>query len=245
MEDVNIDDSIELSTRESIREFLSSQNQVNLDKNIEELMDINGGYKGRFEYFDSYLSAFHKKRILISGCAIGSEMIVAKQFGFSEIYGTEISQDLVRIGNARLKDLRNMTINYINGNILPFADESFTMVYSGHVIEHTSDPFLYIKEHLRVLRKDGILFIEFPNRYWFTELHTGLFSFEYLPLYVRNFVLKKLSQRDARYEAILIMLKPISIWQIRYFCWRSNYKSRIINVNKPAPGFVRILISKL
>lgn len=244
MTELNLDDSIEQRTRESLRTLLDLNNQKNVDKNIDELMDIHGGYCDRFDYFSKYISSLNKRNILISGCAVGSEMIVAKRYGFSKIYGTEISSDLVKIGKARLKRFQEMNINYIKGNKLPFADESFTMVYSGHIIEHTTDPFMYLKEHLRVLKKEGILFIEFPNRYWITELHTGLLSFEYLPLSLRNIILKKLSNKFVGYNAVLTGLKPVSIWQVRYYCWRSNYKTRLINVNKPAPGFVRIIISK-
>jgi len=244
LDDYEVDVKIESQTRESLRKFLSSQGQINLEKNVSELMDFNGGILSRFEYFNKYLRNFHKSKLLISGCAIGSELLAAKRYGFSEIIGTEVSTELVRIANERLGKYKNFRIDYYDGVTLPYSNNSFSMVYSGHVIEHTTNPSEYLKEHLRVLQNNGLMFIEFPNRYWLTELHTGLFSFEYMPLSIRNLILKKLASRNSLYQSILSGLKPISIWQVRYYCWRSGYNANILNINRPAPGFIRMILSK-
>jgi SAM-dependent methyltransferase len=50
---------------------------------------------------------------------------------------------------------------------LPFADESFDEVCSSLVIEHTLNPFQFIQEQIRVLKKYGILRCEADNAcYW-------------------------------------------------------------------------------
>jgi ubiquinone/menaquinone biosynthesis C-methylase UbiE len=48
---------------------------------------------------------------------------------------------------------------------LAFADDSFSLLYSYHVLEHVQDPEQVLKELHRVLRPGGVLFIGFPNRH--------------------------------------------------------------------------------
>jgi SAM-dependent methyltransferase len=47
---------------------------------------------------------------------------------------------------------------------LPFADQSFDMVYAGEVIEHILDGDVALNEWARVLKPGGILIISTPNR---------------------------------------------------------------------------------
>ncbi len=191
--------------------------------------------------------------MLISGCAIGSEHIIAERYGFRKIYGVEISNVFVSIAKERLSVNKNMFVDYYDGERLPYDDNFFTTVVSGHIIEHTKSPDGYLSEIFRVLSPGGFLFIEFPNRYHTRELHTGAFSFEWLPSFLRSFILKFLSssisplshEKRKIYKIIYETLKPISTWQIKNFLQRfDGGKSRIISKQIPAPGFVRLLIKK-
>ena len=57
------------------------------------------------------------------------------------------------------------------GEKLPFEDESFDIVYSANVIEHTNDPKAVLVEAIRVLKQGGILHFEMPNFTSFFEGH--------------------------------------------------------------------------
>jgi SAM-dependent methyltransferase len=57
------------------------------------------------------------------------------------------------------------------GESLPFADESFDVVYSANVLEHTGDPEHVLAESLRVLRSGGLLHMEMPNFLSYFEGH--------------------------------------------------------------------------
>jgi 2-polyprenyl-3-methyl-5-hydroxy-6-metoxy-1,4-benzoquinol methylase len=55
------------------------------------------------------------------------------------------------------------------GSILemPFEDNSFDIVVSSEVIEHTPDPLSAIVEIFRVLKPGGTVILSTPNRLWF------------------------------------------------------------------------------
>ena len=149
------------------------------------------------------------------------------------------------MAKERLSRDSSMHIDYYDGVNLPYNNNYFSMICSGHIIEHTPSPFSYLHEHMRVLIPGGYLFIEFPNRYHRIELHTGLNSYEGLPYYFRKVVLQYLAKREKRYNDILLGLKPVSIWQIIYYCRLIlKNKFKVINIQKPAPGFIRMVIKK-
>ena len=51
-----------------------------------------------------------------------------------------------------------------NGDDLPFKDNTLDYVISSHVIEHFFDPIKTIKEWLRVVKKDGYVFMIVPHK---------------------------------------------------------------------------------
>lgn len=51
----------------------------------------------------------------------------------------------------------------VPGRPLPYADDSFDAVVSMDVIEHVVDPVPWVREALRVLKPNGVLFLTTPN----------------------------------------------------------------------------------
>ena len=235
-----------------LSDYLHRIRQPNVDANIEHLMS-QSGFRERFEFFVPKIDESAKESLLISGCAVGSEHLVAREFGFQKIFGVEVTSDYVSIARERLSDVKDTQVDFYDGRHLPYADNFFSMIYSGHVIEHTPKPYEYFREHLRVLKPGGFFFLEFPNRYHWKELHTGLPSVEWMPKTLRRLVLKALrSPRSPLAEKTKLYLndiektlQPISIWQVRLYLAGSGLSSsKLVSIEKPLPGFVRILMKK-
>src|SRR5690242_16931891 len=93
----------EEEAKSRIVNYLRGIGQSNVEKNAFELLSPDQ-FDGRFDFFAPRLDASAKKRLLISGCAIGSEHIAARKYGFREIHGTEITKELVEIAEYRFSD---------------------------------------------------------------------------------------------------------------------------------------------
>lgn len=72
----------------------------------------------------------------------------------------------------------------VYGVILPFADASFDVVISNHVVEHVGDAAAQVRhlsEIRRVMKHDGISYLAVPNRWMLTEPHYRLMFLSWLP----------------------------------------------------------------
>ncbi|RYZ73851.1 MAG: class I SAM-dependent methyltransferase [Lysobacteraceae bacterium] len=82
---------------------------------------------------------------------------------------------------------------------LPFADDSFDVVLSNHVIEHVGDEraqFAHLAELRRVLRDDGIGYLAVPNRWMLVEPHYRLAFLSWLPHPLRTPYLRAMGKGE-------------------------------------------------
>lgn len=61
-----------------------------------------------------------------------------------------------------------------DGHDLPFSNDSFDVVIVQAVLEHVVDPFRCVKEIVRVLRDDGLVYAETP---FMQQVHGGSYDF--------------------------------------------------------------------
>jgi ubiquinone/menaquinone biosynthesis C-methylase UbiE len=87
---------------------------------------------------------------------------------FGEIYGVDVSDEMVRIANAELGELENVRFIQNNGADLPmFPDNTFDFVYSVKVFQHLPRRIFgkYLHEIQRVLKPGALWkFQVFENR---------------------------------------------------------------------------------
>ena len=107
-----------------------------------------------------------EKKILDCGAG-GSEPTIAifSKRGF-EAYGVEISETQLERAEKYAEE-NNLDYKMIKADIrqLPFDKESFSFVYSYNTIEHLTKEGTKkaVKEMLRVLKKNGLLYINFQS----------------------------------------------------------------------------------
>lgn len=79
-----------------------------------------------------------------------------------------------------------------SGQEIPLKSGTVNLITSISVIEHVPDKIALLKEVMRVLKPNGQLVLQFPNRYFFIELHSGIPFYFFFPKSVREFVAEKL-----------------------------------------------------
>jgi len=252
---MQVDNQRELVARQRLLNYLTQIGQKDPERNANQLLNLESGMRDRFLYLKPFLDQQTLDSVLVSGCSVGTEMLLAREYGFKRIHGTEIEMCLASIAAFRFEPHNDCCVLLYDGLRLPYEDGVMNVVISGHIIEHTALPFHYLKEHLRVLATGGILFIVFPNRYHLVELHTGLPSFEFLPLPIRNAGLRIIGTRVSpfrqeakqNYRAILGTLQPISRWQIIRFTKMLRPELgpiEIVHSYFPRPGYVRMVLKR-
>ena len=100
------------------------------------------------------------KEILDSGCGPGRYIDILRLLSPKHIIGLEQGSRLVKVLEERFQN--DPCVNIVHGTCenLDFPDHSFDMVISNGVLHHTSgDLKSMIRDHARVLRPDGIMFI--------------------------------------------------------------------------------------
>ncbi len=104
------------------------------------------------------------------------------------------------VDGRRVKEGYEFTL--VSDSKLPFADRSFDIVISNHVIEHVGDrarQFRHLKEISRVLTEDGVGYLAVPNRWMLIEPHYALPFLSWLPRRFRSSYLA-LSGRGQVYD---------------------------------------------
>ena len=96
-------------------------------------------------------------KILDVGCSVGATVTAAARRGW-DAHGVDVSQSAV--DSCRRRGLN--CVQY-DGGKLPYADKSFDLLTSWHVIEHVSNVATVLDDWFRVLKPGGILMLETPN----------------------------------------------------------------------------------
>jgi ubiquinone/menaquinone biosynthesis C-methylase UbiE len=182
------------SALQSIGAFFEPISKLDRQTNVRDFLGTERSFK-RAEILQRY-TPMMSKQLLEIGSGFGTNLAVwIKYFGV-EGYGIEpgeIGFDQGFLGSQKVLPANGIDPKRIRnacGESLPFPDESFDIVYSANVLEHTLDPEQVLREAARVLRKGGILHMEMPNFLSYYEGHycvlqPPLFWKPILPLWVK------------------------------------------------------------
>jgi SAM-dependent methyltransferase len=128
----------------------------------------------------NYVGDLKDKRILDTGCGYGMMLVHGRLNYVLDVYGVEPSKQeyegRFEIAQQLLTDngLDPSIITCGVGEKMPFADNSFDIVYSFQVLEHVHNPQRVLLESWRVLKPGGILYCNAPNYRTFWEGHYNI-----------------------------------------------------------------------
>lgn len=103
--------------------------------------------------------ASKSKKILDVGCGEGTRLNL---FSGKEKIGTGVDISSFALHKANKQYPRHSFV-LVKDEKLPFASNTFDLVYTTFVLEHTQDQELFIKEMIRVTQKGGLVAILCPN----------------------------------------------------------------------------------
>ncbi len=111
--------------------------------------------------------------LLDFGCGSGAQtLLFAPQFDRTiavDVDKAYVAECARRAAEAGLSD-RVQCLAY-DGTTLPVASESVDFVVSFEVLEHVDDEAQSLAEIHRVLKRDGVLAMSVPNKWWVFETH--------------------------------------------------------------------------
>jgi len=164
---------------------------------IKNKTNFRDSRKSPFEYFKwriermrpvvarlKKVSSLKGSNILDIGCGYGALSHVLTKEG-ARCTGTEIDKNALsfakRFSSTILKKSRPRLLR-VRGELLPFKNNSFDIVVLFDVIEHVGKPSIVLKESQRVLKKNGILYVEFTPYYSLVGHH--LYDYAKWPIHI-------------------------------------------------------------
>jgi ubiquinone/menaquinone biosynthesis C-methylase UbiE len=161
-------------------------------------------------------------RILELGCGIGRLLKpLALERSDVELYGVDVSSEMIRQGKERLRDFPNLHLREMNGkDLLLFGNDFFDLVFSYITLQHV--PRRYhenlFREVYRVLKQGGV------------------FTFQMQFLANKN--KKEPGQNDFR------TIRSYSPDELHTMC--TQYKFNVLEMNEPhhGDGYLYVTVSK-
>jgi ubiquinone/menaquinone biosynthesis C-methylase UbiE len=133
--------------KKDIHEVYSNSDRV--VRNLSKIVDLKG------------------KKILEVGAGTGRDSFPLVERG-AEVFQLDYSINSLMI-MKRLADEDKISVSILGGDTfcLPFHDETFDIVFHQGLLEHfrPKQAEALLKENIRILKKDGLLLVDVPQRY--------------------------------------------------------------------------------
>ena len=127
---------------------------------IERARHESDDFVPRFMEFETWAN----KRVLEIGCGVGTDFRHFARAG-ARATGIDMSRESLSLARRSLEVFGLPGVLMVaDGEHLPFADNSFDLVYSWGVIHHSPEPEKIIQEIHRVLKPRGHVFAMVYNR---------------------------------------------------------------------------------
>lgn len=186
------------------------------------------------EILKQYLPQNGKDWKKLTICEIGSgdgKLLkkISKMFGY-EPTGLEYSQEWVNQWLAN--DVNTVLCDAFDDEQMSKYENHFDIVYSYGFIEHILPPEKAIKQHLKILKKWGILILQIPRLKGFNYLKFKLFRPDLIPLHNIDLMEQEiLSEESARFpELEEIVCKNYGTFKIRLPINSRGFKYYLLNI---------------
>ena len=151
----------------SIYPMISNENLEKYNKNYWKEVQSNSKESrkllyaqtiSRVEYLNKNLKDISKLQILDVGAGQGFIFDVLK------LKNDNLKYSVVEIDKNIHNELSQKGIRNIYSSWKEIKNYKFDLIILSHVIEHFREPVLYLREIKKLLKKEGCIFIEVPNR---------------------------------------------------------------------------------
>lgn len=179
------------------------------------------------------------KKLLNVGCGTGGFNMVALDSKV-QAFGLDVDKEAIDI--CRLKaELKGFEKEYFlkeSAEALPFPDDYFDVVYTFSVLEHLQDLEQSLKEIKRVLKKDGLLFINAPDYSSCYEGHYKIFWIPNLPKKMAKAYLKLRGRPSEFLDSLNFITKKEILEKLQRLGLEIIFQG---NLRKPAWSFRNLL----
>ena len=126
-------------------------------RGVGRMMDCYRGYRAAKDIF-------HDKTVLDVGCGAGGNSTAYAEFGAKHVYGIDIepSYEEKSMAFAASKGVNNFTFRCCDAAETDFPDSFFDVIMLNNSMEHLPQPEKTLAELKRILKEDGLLYINFP-----------------------------------------------------------------------------------
>lgn len=97
-------------------------------------------------------------KIIDLGCGPGYFLDEMKKREYTNVQGVTLSREDLDSCQAKGHAVKRSDMNFLDD-----ADESIDMLFSRHSLEHSPFPYVTLLEYNRVLKPNGLLYIEVPS----------------------------------------------------------------------------------
>ncbi len=162
-------------TAQSLGAFFEPICKVDRYSNAKDFLDYTKSFK-RAEILQRY-TPMESRKLLEIGSGFGTNLAVWLKYYGVDGWGVEPGGEGFNqgyIASRKLLAANGLDPDRVlntSGETLPFRDESFDIIYSANVLEHTERPRQVVAEALRVLRPGGLFHMEMPNHLSYFEGH--------------------------------------------------------------------------
>lgn len=117
------------------------------------------------ELIQNKLGNLKRSRILEAGCGRGYESLQLSKLGATAVAIDYSKEAIGLLFKQAVRQKSSLAICQADIRKLPFGNSCFDLVFSEGVLEHFAEPGEVLQEQHRVLRTNGLMIIQVPNRY--------------------------------------------------------------------------------